>query len=178
MTLTLMFAASAPANGLPAFLNDPYTWTSLSLVIFFGVLGYFGVHKSVLGALDKRAADIAGELERARELRESAERMRFEAEVREREASAQAENMLAQARAEADALVKSAREELARKLERREALANARIARAEADAQREVRQAAADAAAAIAERLLQNSAGGEAGFTRALADIEAALDKR
>jgi F-type H+-transporting ATPase subunit b len=173
-----MMMAAAPANGLPAFLNDPYTWTSLSLVIFFGILAFFGVHKSITGALDKRAADIAKELERARALREAAERMRYEAEVREREAAAQAENMLAQARLEASALVKSAREELARKLERREAQANARIARAEAEAQREVRQAAADAAAAIAERLMLDAAGNQSGFEQALKELDTALVSR
>jgi F-type H+-transporting ATPase subunit b len=172
-------AHGAPVDGFTRWLTDPYTWTTTALLIFFGILGYFGVHKTILAVLDKRAADIQAELSRARELREEAERMRLDAERLEREAASQAEALLTQARAEAKLLVSNAQAELTARLARREAQATARIARAEADAAREVRVVATDAAAAIAERLLTDAAAkGDGNLAGAISEVQAALSQR
>ena len=48
-------------------------WVAVAFVIFLGVLGYVGVHKMIIDALDKRGARIKAELDEARKLRDEAQ---------------------------------------------------------------------------------------------------------
>ena len=182
ITAILMSASDgAEAGGLTAALNDPYTWTTTALIIFFGILAYFGVHKTVLKALDDRADGIRSELDRAKELRKEAQRSLAEAERREKEAQAQAEATLEQAKFEANQLIDNARKELADTVARREALAEQRIARAEADAARDVQLAAAELAAEMAEKIVVArvaASGHEAAFTTGVEEVVSALKAR
>ena len=179
--LALFASESAEVGGFAAWIADPYTWTTTALLIFFGILAYFGVHKTVLKALDDRAASIEAELQRAKDLRKEAQKALAEAERREKEAQAQADATLEQAKAEAKQLIEDARRDLAETVARREAMAEQRIARAEADASRDVTVAAADLAARMAEKVVAArlaADGHAASFRTGVEEVAAALKAR
>ena len=134
--------------------GDPSVWTLIGLFVFFGALVFLGVPKMILKALDDRAAAISAELAEAKRLREEAREMLASYQRKQREAEAEAEAIVEQARHEAKIAKDEARKELAERLERRTAMAEARIAQAEAQAAAEVKAAAAELAAQAAEQLL------------------------
>ena len=137
-------------------LNDPSFYASLALVAFFGLLMYLGVFKTIAKTLDERADGIKNELEDAKRLREEAAEMLASYQRKQREAGAEAEAIIAQAKSEAKMLKEESRKELTERLERRTAMAEQRIAQAEAQAAAEVKAAAAELAAAAAEEILQS----------------------
>ncbi|MHA6288990.1 F0F1 ATP synthase subunit B family protein [Maricaulis sp. CAU 1757] len=141
---------------LAAQPGDPSFWAFLALIAFFAVLAYMGVHKTIAKVLDDRADAIRNELAEAKRLREEAQEMLASYQRRQREAEAEAEAIVAQAKSEAKALRKEAREELSERLERRAALAEQRIAQAESQAAAEVKAKAAEVAAAAAEEILKS----------------------
>jgi F-type H+-transporting ATPase subunit b len=134
---------------------EPTFYTFLAFLAFFGVLIYFGVHKSIAKTLDDRADAIRGELDEAKRLREEAQEMLASYQRKQREAEAEAEAIVAQAKSEAKTLKAEARKEMAERLERRTAMAEQRIAQAEAQAAAEVKAAAAELAASAAEEILK-----------------------
>ena len=137
-------------------LADPSFYASLALVVFFGLLMYMGVFKTIAKTLDERAEGIKNELEDAKRLREEAAEMLASYQRKQREAEAEAEAIIAQAKSEAKMLKDESRKELTERLERRTAMAEQRIAQAEAQAAAEVKAAAAELAAAAAEEILQS----------------------
>lgn len=137
-----------------AILQNEYLWISLAiLTLFWFAAG--PVKSAVLGGLDARAARIAKDLEEAAALRKQAEALLAEYQAKHREAMAQAEAILTNAREEAARLAQKAEGDLAASLKRREDLAMERIAQAEAQATAEVRTAAVDLAMAATSRLLE-----------------------
>ncbi len=137
-----------------AILQNEYLWISLAiLTLFWFAAG--PVKSAVLGGLDARAARIAKDLEEAAALRKQAEALLAEYQAKHREAMAQAEAILTNAREEAARLAQKAEGDLAASLKRREDLAMERIAQAEAQATAEVRTAAVDLAMAATARLLE-----------------------
>ncbi|MCW8344179.1 ATP F0F1 synthase subunit B, partial [Stenotrophomonas sp. SG1] len=64
-------------------------WVAVAFVILMGVFGYFGVHRTILKALDNRRDRIQKELDDARRLKEEA--VKLVAEYRARRASAERE---------------------------------------------------------------------------------------
>ena len=115
-------------------LNDPSFYASLALVTFFGLLMYMGVFKTIAKTLDDRAEGIRNELDDAKRLREEAAEMLASYQRKQREAEAEAEAIIAQAKSEAKILKEESRKELTERLERRTAMAEQRIAQAEAQA--------------------------------------------
>jgi F-type H+-transporting ATPase subunit b len=143
------------------FLYDSNVVVTISFVSFFAILYYFGVHKLLFGALDARAERIRGELEQARQLREEAQTTFAEFERRQREVSAQVEDIITHAREEAEAAAVKAREDLKVSVERRLRAADEQIAMAEANAVREVRDRAIEVAVAAAGRVISERLGDE-----------------
>ena len=47
---------------------DAEFWVAVAFVLFLVVLGYFGVHRTLIDTLDKRRARIKAELDEARRL--------------------------------------------------------------------------------------------------------------
>jgi len=137
-----------------AILQNEYLWISLAILTLFW-LAAGPVKAAVLGGLDARAARIAKDLEEAAALRRQAEALLAEYQAKHREAMAQAEAILTNAREEAARLAQKAEGDLAASLKRREDLAMERIAQAEAAATAEVRTAAVDLAMAATARLLE-----------------------
>lgn len=136
-------------------------WVLVSFLIFFALLAYFGVHKTIFGALDNRAARISQELEEARRLREEAQHVLADYQRKRHEAEEEAESLVASARVEADRIAAEARTKAEEFVARRTRMAETKIAQAEAQAVSEVRGAAADAAVRAAERVLSEQVRGE-----------------
>lgn len=136
------------------FLSTPEFWVAVSFFLFLGAVFYFGVHKKVASALDARAAAIAKELDESRRLREEAEKVLADYRRKQGEAAKEADNIIALAAKEAEALAAETRRSVKEHFDRRMKLAEDKIARAEADAIREVRTIAVDAAVAAAQTLI------------------------
>jgi F-type H+-transporting ATPase subunit b len=135
-------------------------WVAVAFFAFLGVLGYVGVHHKLVGALDQRSGRIKGELDEARRLKEEAQKLLNESLGKRQQADAEAEAIIAGARAEADRLATEAKLKMEEFVSRRTKLAEGKIAQAEAQALADVRAAAADAAVAAAERILKDTAKG------------------
>jgi F-type H+-transporting ATPase subunit b len=137
-------------------LHDPEFWVAL---VFIGVviLLYKPVMRSVTASLHERAAKIRAQIEEARKLREDAQALLAEYQRKSRDAMAEAEKIIAGARAEAVRLKQEAAAELENSLKRRQEQALERIAQSEAQALAQVRNTAVDVALAAAETLIKES---------------------
>ncbi|MFP4520459.1 MAG: F0F1 ATP synthase subunit B [Oceanicaulis sp.] len=135
-------------------LQDTTFWAFAGLILFFVVIFVFGAPKMITKSLDERADRIRSELDEARRLREEAQELLASYKRRQAEAAKNAEDIIRQAKAEADYLRDNAKKEIARRIERRTALAEQRIAQAEAQAAKEVKALAADLAVDAATLLL------------------------
>ena len=135
-------------------LNDTSFWAMLGVVIFLGILVWVKVPGIITKQLDDRANKIRDDLDDARRMREEAQELLSSFQRKQREAEAEAEAIIEQARSDAKHLREAARTELALRLERRTALAEQRIAQAEVQAVAEVKALAADLATDAAARLI------------------------
>jgi F-type H+-transporting ATPase subunit b len=134
----------------------------LAFVIFFGILYWLGVHKTVFASLDGQTAKIADELAAARKLREEAEALKAEYEKKKAQAESEAADIVAAAKDQAKRVAEDARTQMSADIARRQKQAEDSIARAEAQASAEVRAAAADAAIAAAEKMLRGDLSADA----------------
>jgi len=144
-------------------LGNPATWVSIFLFIFLGILFWQKVPDMIVGALDKRSKDIQEELDEARKLREEAQSILADYQRKAREAEAEAEGIISQAKREAESFAQETREKLTESLERRTKAADVKIAQAEAQAVNEVRLAAIEAATNAAEKILSDQTQGSKG---------------
>ena len=133
--------------------SDPTFWVAVGFVIFVVTAGR-PIMAKIGGALDNRAAEIAGKLEEAKNLREEAQAALANYQRLQRDAAAEAEAILAHASEEAERLRAAAEENLAQTLKRREEAALDKIAAAEARALQDVRNRAVDVAMAATEKLV------------------------
>ncbi len=136
-------------------------FVGVGFVIFLGILGYFGVHKMLLGLLDARAAKVREQLDAAANLRKEAEALLKEYEAKRAAAEKDAQQIVADAKAEAERIRLEQEQKLADYVERRTKQAEQKIAMAEQSAAAEVRAAAADAAIFAAETILRGQATGK-----------------
>src|SRR5258708_8415119 len=81
---------------------EPEFWVAVAFVILMGVLAYLGGHRTVLQTLDHRSERIKAELDDARRLKEEAAKLLAEYEARRASAEREAEDIIANARAEAE----------------------------------------------------------------------------
>jgi F-type H+-transporting ATPase subunit b len=140
---------------------DAEFWVAASFFIFLGVLGYVGVHKKLIEALDNRRDRIKAELDEARRLREEAQTLLAHYQQKQREAEGEAAAILTNARADAERMTLEAEAKMAEFVARRTKMAENKIAQAEAQALADVRAAAADAAVGAAEKILKEAAKGK-----------------
>ncbi|MEH6738888.1 MAG: F0F1 ATP synthase subunit B [Sulfitobacter sp.] len=135
---TPAFAASGPFFSLG---NTDFV-VLLAFLLFIAVLFYFKVPTLLGGMLDGRADGIKNEIEEARKLREDAQTLLASYERKQKEVQAQADRIVADAKAEAKAAGEQARVDLATSVERRLAAAEEQIGSAQAAAVKEVRDQA------------------------------------
>jgi F-type H+-transporting ATPase subunit b len=159
--------------------QEPEFWVAVAFFIFMGIAWKAGAFSAITKGLDTRAARIKAELDDARALREEAQRVLVDYQKRREAAEAEAEGIVKAAREEAERLAAEAQAKLADFVARRTKMAEQKIAQAEAQATAEVRAAAADAAVRASEDILRKQVASGAGNTlleQGLKDIRAKLN--
>jgi F-type H+-transporting ATPase subunit b len=154
-------------------------WVGTGFFIFIGILGWFGVHKTLIKGLDARGERVSAELAEAKRLRVEAENLLADYEARRLLAEQEAASVVADAKAEAERISAAAKLSVEDFITRCTAKAELKIAQAEANATSEVKAAAADAAVRAAETILRDQMAGKTGadiFAAGLADVKAKLN--
>lgn len=139
-------------------LNDSTFWLAVSFVLFVILAVKMG-SKPIAGALDGYAAKIKSDLEQAAALNAEAARLLAETEAKHAGALREADDIIANARAQAAAMQTQAQNDLQTTLKRREQQAVERIALLEEQAKDEIRARAAHIAMKAAEDLLKTNLG-------------------
>lgn len=158
------------------FDNSFYAF--VALVIFLGLMVYFGLPRIVSNLLDKRIQQISDELALAKRLREEAAALLVEYEQKRLAAEAEAEGIIAAAKEEAVRMTNAAQVSLSEMIERRTKSVQDKIAQAEAQAVAEVRARSADVAIEAARLVLteeMNNKGGQV-VDKAIADVGSRLN--
>lgn len=158
-------------------LEDATFWALVGLIIFLGAMVYVKVPAQITGALDKRAEGITSELDQARKLREEAQALLADYQRKAREAESEAEEIIDQAKREAEALGTEARQRMEDYVVSRTRMAEEKIAQAEAQALQEVKALSADVAIAASEKILAAKAKGAAADKLVMAAIDDAKTK-
>ena len=158
-TLIILAAALAASPAMAASgpffsLHNTDFVVLIAFLVFLGILVYFKVPGTLGGMLDNRATEIKGELDEARQLREEAQSLLASYERKQKEVQDQADAIVANAKAEAEAAAVQAKEDLQKSIARRVQAAEEQIASAEASAVREVRDSAINAAVGAARDIL------------------------
>jgi F-type H+-transporting ATPase subunit b len=154
-------------------------WVGVALFLFLAILARFGVHKSLIAALDSRGEKVAQELAEARRLRQEAEKLLAEYDAKRKAAESEAAAIIAAANEEAKRLAAEAEAKLNDFVTRRTKSAEDKIALAESQAEAEVRAAAAEAATRAAEVIIRAQVGGKTGenlFASGLQEVKAKLN--
>lgn len=154
-------------------------WVAVSFVIFFAILFYAGVHKTIGGTLDKRRSRIQSELEEAARLKSEAMALLAEYKQKTANADKEAVAIIEGAKADAERLAAEAHAKLEDFVTRRTQMAEAKIAQAEAQALAEVRSVAAEVAVGAAEKVLAHTAKGSVAanlISRGIEDVKKKLN--
>jgi F-type H+-transporting ATPase subunit b len=158
---------------------EPEFWVAVAFVILMAVFAYFGIHRTVLTALDHRSDRIKAELDDARRLKEEAAKLLAEYQARRTSAEREAEEIISGARADAERIAVEARTKMEDFVARRTKTAESKIALAEAQALADVRAAAADAAVTAATTILSQSVKGSVAddlLAKGIAEVKAKLN--
>lgn len=167
LTATPAFAATGPFISLR---NTDFV-VLIAFIVFVGVLIYMGIPGKITGMLDARAAGIKADLEEARSLREEARTLLSSYERKQKDVQEQSERIVSQAKAEAEAVARQAKDDLKSSIARRLVAATEQIASAEAQALRSVREQAVTLAIAAAGDVLSKQMTAQ----RASESIDAAI---
>lgn len=151
--------------------NSTFT-VGVAFVLFLALLWYLGVHKLIGRQLDDRAVRIRAELDEARQLREEAQELFAEFERKQKQVAGQTEEIIAHARAEAEAAAERAKADIQVSIQRRLKAADEQIALAESNAIREVKDRAVTIAIAAAADVLRDRLGEDRQRTLVDAAIE------
>jgi F-type H+-transporting ATPase subunit b len=138
---------------MPHLFADPEFWVLVAVIVFIAAV-WKPAKRMLIGSLDDRAARIREELEAARNLREEAERLLSAYQLKQRDAGAEAEAIIAHAKIEAERLAAQLAQDLEDMLQRRRRLAEERIAQEEAKALAEIRAVTVDVAISAARRVI------------------------
>ena len=160
-------------------LQNTSFWVLVAFVVVIGVFARVGLHKTIGSGLDKRAQNIADEINEARKMREEAQELLAQYQRRQREAEEEAASIIEQAKKDALRMTAEAREKIDAQMERRAKAAEDKIARAEAQALSEVRGQTAELAIAAAREIIKErmDSGAQTAFIdKAIADIRNKLN--
>jgi len=159
--LALLFAAAGEAahggghEALPLW-QDASLWVSVGFLVVVVLFAWAGVHKTLASMLDKRAQEIADELDRARALRDEAQELLAKYQRRQRDAEDEAAAIVDQAKRDAQRIAAEARTKIEEQIDRRARSAEDKIARAEAQALAEMRGATAELAVEAAREIIRS----------------------
>ena len=154
--------AAGDAEHSETFLESATTWVAAAFVIFVLAIAR-PVSRLVFSSLDNRSDAIRNELDEAQLLREEAQHTLAEYQRKQRDALAEAEGIIAEAREEAKRMQLSTQERTEQVIERREQQALDMIAAAEARAIADVRALTADVAIDATRRILTGLVEGQKG---------------
>tara|TARA_R110002110_G_scaffold376568_2_gene586834 strand:+ start:347309 stop:347872 length:564 start_codon:yes stop_codon:yes gene_type:complete len=163
--LTALVASAGPAlaaDEQASFFEKPETWVLIAFIIFV-VAMYRPASKAINAKLDGRTEAIKTELDEAQRLREEAQHTLAEYQRKQRDALAEAEGIVAEAREEAKRIEVNLQARTEDTLKRREQQALDMIAAAEARAVADVRALAADIAIDATRRILTETVEGHKG---------------
>src|SRR3954465_5949396 len=135
-------------------------WVAVAFVLLMAVFAWFGIHKTILKALDHRSERIKAELDDARKLRDEAAALLADYKKRHAAAEREAQDIITSAKEEAERIAVEAKAKMEDFVARRTKAAEAKIAMAEAQALADVPAAAAEAAVTAATRVLSQSVKG------------------
>lgn len=161
---------------------DATTWASvwalIGLVIFIGIMVYFGVPRMITKMLDDRIRRVETELAEAERLRSEAKTLLEDYERRRAAAEQEAEGIVLAARDEAVRLTAETKASLEALIARRTRAVEEKITQAEAQAVAEVRGRAGDLAVEAARLLLQQQMAdrGHVLVDRAIDEVAAKLN--
>ena len=152
---------------------DNSFYATVALVIFLGLMLYFGIPKIIGKMLDGQIKKIADDLAEAKKLREEAAALLVEYEQKRVAAESEAAGIIAAAQEEATRLTAAAQVSLADLITRRTKSVEDKIAQAEAQAIAEVRARSADVAIEAARLVLTDEMGkkGSTVVDKAIADV-------
>ena len=128
---------------------------AIAFVIFVVLVAWKGTKKITAG-LDQRAEAIRKQLDETQNLREEAQAALASYQRQQRDALIEADEIVAQAKVDAERLKTQAEEVLTVTLKRREEQAVERIAQAEATALKDVRDQAIELAIGVATKLIED----------------------
>jgi F-type H+-transporting ATPase subunit b len=158
---------------------DNTFWAFVGLLIFLGIMVYMKVPGMMAKGLDARGDKIRADLDEAKRLRDEAAALLEEYKKKRKQAEADAVDIIAAAKRDAETMAADAKQKTEEFVKRRTAMAEQRIAQAEADAVNAVRSTAVDIAVAAAGKIL----GGKADpklqaelFKQSLGDLKARLN--
>ncbi|MEH2511807.1 F-type H+-transporting ATPase subunit b [Nitrobacteraceae bacterium AZCC 1564] len=154
-------------------------WVAAAFVILMGLFAYFGVHKTILSALDHRRDRIQKELDDARRLKEEAAKLVEEYRARRASAEREAQEIVTSAKAEAERIAAEAKTKMEEFVARRTKTAESKIAQAESQAIADVRAAAAEAAVSAATSIMGQSVRGSVAdelISKGIADVRSKLN--
>lgn len=177
--LIAFLALTAPAHAAtgPFFsLGNTDFVVLVAFLMFVGILLYMKVPAKITGMLDARAAGIKADIDEANALREEARALLSSYEKKQKDVQEQSERIVAQAKAEAEAVARHAKEDLKGSIARRLTAAHEQIAAAEAQAMRSVREQAVALAIATAGDVLSRQMTAQRtseSIDRAIAQVDA-----
>lgn len=136
-------------------LENPVFWVSLSTLFVTGALIKI-LTPVVTKAMDKRAAEISEELERAVALREEAQVILAQYQKKQRESLKEAEEIVQKANLEARRITREAEQDMEEQLKKRMKLAMDKIEQAERQALQEVQNRIIDVTVAASRSLVDS----------------------
>lgn len=154
-------------------------WVAVAFVILMGLFGYFGVHRTILKALDHRRDRIQKELDDARRLKEEAVKLVEEYRARRASAEREAQDIITSAKADAERIAAEAKAKMEDFVARRTKAAENKIAQAETQAIADVRAAAAEAAVTAASSIMTQSVKGSVAddlIAKGISDVRSKLN--
>jgi len=137
-------------------ISDPTFWVAIGFVLFIVIAGR-PIMAKITSALDNRADEIRAKIEEAKSLREEAQTLLASYQRMQRDAAAEAAEIISNAQEEAQRLQTAADENLTQTLKRREEAALEKIAAAEARALQDVRDRAVDIAISATEKVVSEA---------------------
>lgn len=137
-------------------ISDPTFWVAIGFVLFIVIAGR-PIMAKITSALDNRADEIRAKIEEAKSLREEAQTLLASYQRMQRDAAAEAAEIISNAQEEAQRLQTAADENLTLTLKRREEAALEKIAAAEARALQDVRDRAVDIAISATEKVVSGA---------------------
>ena len=137
-------------------ISDQTFWVAIGFVLFIVIAGR-QIMAKITSALDNRADEIRAKIEEAKSLREEAQTLLASYQRMQRDAAAEAAEIISNAQEEAQRLQTAADENLTKTLKRREEAALEKIAAAEARALQDVRDRAVDIAISATEKVVSGA---------------------